>query len=69
MSIVYGIERISTIKADECSVRIVQWLVFSGRRLGVEELSEVVAICLQRDPFFDYNKVLKHPEDVCDVRY
>ena len=69
VSIIYGIERVNTTKANEYSLRFTQWLVFSGSRLRVGELSEVVAIYLQRDPFFDRSEVLEHPGDVFDIYY
>ncbi|KAF1828168.1 HET-domain-containing protein [Decorospora gaudefroyi] len=54
-------DRILTAISEEDSeyaMRILQWLTFSARLLSVEEIAEVVAIDVARDPAFDPNKVL-----------
>src|ERR1700753_2034760 len=45
----------------EYAVRILRWLAFSARPLSVEEISEVVAIDIERDPAFDSEEVLEDP--------
>ncbi|RMZ73741.1 P-loop containing nucleoside triphosphate hydrolase [Pyrenophora seminiperda CCB06] len=54
-------DRILTAISEEDSeyaMRILQWLTFSARLLSAEEIAEVVAIDVARDPAFDPNKVL-----------
>ncbi|RII22710.1 hypothetical protein CUC08_Gglean013428 [Alternaria sp. MG1] len=51
----------------EYAMRILQWLTFSARPLSVEEVAEVVAIDVARDPAFDRDEVLEHPLEVLDI--
>jgi hypothetical protein len=63
-------ERILCTISDEDSestIRILQWLVFSSRPLSVEELAEVVAIDVEREPAFDRDEVLEDPMEVLDI--
>lgn len=46
------------------AVRILRWLAFSSRPLLLQEVAEVVAIDLERNPSFHIDKVLEHPSDV-----
>ncbi|RYO14826.1 hypothetical protein AA0111_g11883 [Alternaria arborescens] len=51
----------------EYAMRILQWLTFSARPLSVEEVAEVVAIDVARDPAFDRDEVLEDPLEVLDI--
>jgi hypothetical protein len=51
----------------EYAMRILQWLTFSARPLSVEEVAEVVAIDVTRDPAFDRDEVLEDPLEVLDI--
>ncbi|KAJ8106078.1 hypothetical protein OPT61_g9781 [Boeremia exigua] len=57
------------IDADdrEYALKILQWLVFSERPLSVEEVAEVIAIDIERDPAFDRDEVLEDPMDVLNI--
>lgn len=46
---------------SEYAVRILRWLTFSSRPPLVEEISEVAAINVERDPMFDRQEVLEDP--------
>jgi hypothetical protein len=48
-------------------MRILQWLTFSARPLSVEEIAEVVAINLARDPAFDRDEVLEDPLEALNI--
>ena len=52
---------------SEYAIRILRWLAFSSRPLLVEEISEVVAIDIERDPVFDSQEVLEDPLDVLTI--
>jgi hypothetical protein len=60
---------LSAISEDdrEYAIRILQWLTFSARPLSVEEVAEVVAIDIARDPAFDRDKVLIDPLEALDI--
>ncbi|RYO17084.1 hypothetical protein AA0111_g11220, partial [Alternaria arborescens] len=63
-------DRILSAISDEHSnyaIRILQWLTFSARPLSVEEVAEVVAIDVARDPAFDRDEVLEDPLEVLDI--
>ncbi|CAN9184765.1 unnamed protein product [Alternaria alternata] len=63
-------DRILTAISEEHSkyaMRILQWLTFSARPLSVEEVAEVVAIDVARDPAFDCDEVLEDPLEVLDI--
>jgi hypothetical protein len=63
-------DRILTAISEEYSkyaMRILQWLTFSARPLSVEEIAEVVAIDVARDPAFDRDEVLEDPLEVLDI--
>ncbi|CAN9256395.1 unnamed protein product [Alternaria alternata] len=63
-------DRILSAISDEHSnyaIRILQWLTFSARPLSVEEVAEVVAIDVARDPAFDGDEVLEDPLEVLDI--
>ncbi|KAJ5056268.1 hypothetical protein J3E72DRAFT_388715 [Bipolaris maydis] len=51
----------------EYAICILQWLAFSERPLSVEELAEVIAIDVSRDPEFDRDEVLEDPMDVLRI--
>jgi hypothetical protein len=44
-----------------------RWLAFSARPLRVKEVSEVVAIDIERDPAFARQEVLEDPLEVFDI--
>jgi ankyrin repeat protein len=60
---------LSAIHRDDSpyAIRILQWLTFSARPLSVEELAEVVAIDVARDPTFERDEVLEDPLDVLAI--
>jgi hypothetical protein len=63
-------DRILTAISKECSeyaMRILQWLTFSARPLSVEEVAEVVAIDVARDPAFDRDEVLEDPLEALNI--
>jgi ankyrin repeat protein len=49
------------------AMRILQWLTFSIRPLCIEEMCEIVAIDITRDPAFDPDEVLEDPLDVLTI--
>jgi hypothetical protein len=51
----------------EYATRILQWLTFSARPLTVEEIAEVVAIDVARDPAFDPDEVLEDPLEALTI--
>jgi hypothetical protein len=51
----------------EYAIRILQWLTFSARPLSVEEVAEVVAIDVGRDPAFDRDEVLEDPLEALNI--
>ncbi|KAF2823360.1 hypothetical protein CC86DRAFT_396160 [Ophiobolus disseminans] len=57
------------ISRKDCkyAMRMLQWLTFSARPLSVEEIAEVVAIDMARDPAFDRNEVLVDPLEALDI--
>jgi ankyrin repeat protein len=52
---------------SEYALRILQWLTFSARPLFVEEVAEVVAINVVREPAFDHDEVLEDPLEVLNI--
>jgi hypothetical protein len=63
-------DRILLAISEECSeyaMRILQWLTFSARPLAVEEIAEVVAIDVARDPAFDREEVLEDPLEALNI--
>ncbi|CAN9201723.1 unnamed protein product [Alternaria alternata] len=63
-------DRILTAISEEYSeyaMRILQWLTFSARPLSVEEVAEVVAIDVARDPAFDRDEVLEDPLEALNI--
>jgi ankyrin repeat protein len=51
----------------DCAMRILQWLTFSARPMSVEEIAEVVAIDVARDPAFDRDEVLEDPLEALNI--
>lgn len=51
----------------EYAMRILQWLTFSARPLLVEEVAEVVAINVAREPAFDRDEVLEDPLEALNI--
>lgn len=49
------------------AVRILRWLAFSTRPLTLKEVSEAVAIDIERDPPFDKHEVFQDPLDILEV--
>ena len=63
-------ERILSSISEEHSgyaMRILRWLTFSARPLSVEEVAEVVAIDVARDPAFDRDEVLEDPLEALNI--
>ncbi|KAJ4339413.1 hypothetical protein N0V95_007791 [Ascochyta clinopodiicola] len=63
-------DRILTAISDgdcEYAMRILQWLTFSMRPMSVEEVAEVVAIDVARDPAFDCDDVLEDPLEALNI--
>jgi hypothetical protein len=52
---------------SEYAMRILQWLTFSARPLSVEEIAEVAAINVERDPAFDRDEVLEDPLEALNI--
>ncbi|CAN9382993.1 unnamed protein product [Alternaria alternata] len=49
------------------AMRILQWLTFSARSLTVEQVAEVVALDVDREPVFDRDEVLTDPLEALDI--
>ncbi|CAG5158427.1 uncharacterized protein ALTATR162_LOCUS5073 [Alternaria atra] len=49
------------------AVRVLLWLAFSERPLTVDEVAEVVAIDVARDPAFNRDEVLEDPLEALDI--
>jgi hypothetical protein len=49
------------------AMRILQWLTFSARPMSVEEIAEVVAIDVAREPAFDRDDVLEDPLEALNI--
>lgn len=49
------------------AIRMLQWLTFSERPLTVEEIAEVVAIDVNRDPAFDRDEIFEDPSEALDI--
>lgn len=63
-------DRILTAIVEEDStyaMRMLQWLTFSERPLTVEEIAEVVAIDVKRDPAFDSDEILEDPLEALNI--
>ncbi|KAA8627042.1 multiple ankyrin repeats single kh domain protein [Pyrenophora tritici-repentis] len=60
---------LSAIREEDCeyAMRILQWLTFSARPLSVEEIAEVVAIDVGREPAFDRDEVLEDPLEALNI--
>ncbi|KAF9730053.1 ankyrin repeat protein [Paraphaeosphaeria minitans] len=60
---------LSTIREEdsEYAIRILQWLTFSARPLSVEEIAEIAAIDVARDPVFDRDEVLEDPLEALNI--
>ena len=48
-------------------MRMLQWLTFSERPLTVEEIAEVVAIDVKRNPAFDSDEILEDPLEALNI--
>lgn len=63
-------DRILTAISEEDSayaMRILQWVTFSERPLTIEEIAEVVAIDVERDPAFDSDEILEDPLEALNI--
>ncbi|KAF2258195.1 hypothetical protein CC78DRAFT_442173, partial [Lojkania enalia] len=60
---------LSTIGEEDSkyAIRILQWLTCSARPLSVNEVAEVVAIDIERDPAFNRDEILEDPLEVLDI--
>jgi ankyrin repeat protein len=52
---------------SEYAIRILRWLAFSAQPLSIEEVAEVIAIDIERNPAFDREEVLEDPLDALDI--
>ena len=57
------------ISRKDCkyAMRILRWLTFSARPLSLEEIAEVVAIDVARNPAFNCNEILVDPLEALDI--
>ncbi|KAL1600753.1 hypothetical protein SLS60_007141 [Paraconiothyrium brasiliense] len=51
----------------EYAHRIFQWLSFSSRPLYLDEVAEIIAIDVNRDPAFNHDEVLEDPLEVLSI--
>ncbi|CAN9382094.1 unnamed protein product [Alternaria alternata] len=60
---------LTAIREDDSAyaMRILQWLTFSARPLTVNEVAEIVAIDVAREPAFDRDEVLTDSLEVLDI--
>jgi ankyrin repeat protein/Cdc6-like AAA superfamily ATPase len=60
---------LSAIKEEdsEYAIRILRWLTFSAQPLSLEQVAEVIAIDVERDPAFDREEVLEDPLEALDI--
>ncbi|KAF2738340.1 hypothetical protein EJ04DRAFT_429373, partial [Polyplosphaeria fusca] len=60
---------LATIDNDhsQYALRILRWLVFSARPLSVDEVAEVVAIDVKREPIFDCDEVLEDSLEILNI--
>jgi ankyrin repeat protein len=60
---------LTAISGEDCeyAMRILRWLTFSARPLSVEEIAEVVAIDVARDPAFLRDEVLEDPLEALNI--
>jgi len=49
------------------AIRVLLWLAFSDRPLAVDEVAEVIAIDVARNPAFDRDEVLEDPLEALDI--
>ncbi len=52
---------------SEYAIRILRWLAFSCRPLLLEEIAEIVAINVERNPAFNSDEVLEDPLEVLSI--
>ncbi|KAH8724798.1 fibronectin type 3 and ankyrin repeat domain protein 1, partial [Phaeosphaeriaceae sp. PMI808] len=52
---------------SDYAIRVLRWLAFSDRPLSVEEVAEVIAIDVARNPAFDREEVLEDPLEALDI--
>jgi ankyrin repeat protein len=60
---------LSSINEDysQYAIRILRWLTFSARPLSLDEVAEVVAIDIEREPAFDRDEVLEDPLEALNI--
>jgi hypothetical protein len=60
---------LTAISEQDCdfAIRVLQWLTFSARPMSVEEIAEVVAIDVTRNPAFDRDEVLEDPLEALNI--
>jgi ankyrin repeat protein len=49
------------------AIRILRWLTFAERPLTIDEIAEIVAIDVERDPYYDEEEVLEDPMEALDI--
>jgi hypothetical protein len=52
---------------SDYAIRILRWLAFCCRPLLIEEIAEVVAIDVERNPAFNNDEVLEDPLEVLSI--
>ena len=52
---------------SQYAIRILRWLTFSARPLLLDEVAEVVAIDIEREPAFDRDEVLEDPLEALNI--
>jgi ankyrin repeat protein len=60
---------LASIREEDCvyAIRILQWLTFSARPLSIEEVAEVAATDVAREPIFDRDEVLVDPLEALEI--
>ncbi|PVH91840.1 ankyrin [Periconia macrospinosa] len=52
---------------SQYALRILQWLTFSAKPLSVDEVAEVIAIDVKREPVFDCDEVLEDSLEILNI--
>ncbi|KAF1969208.1 hypothetical protein BU23DRAFT_477739 [Bimuria novae-zelandiae CBS 107.79] len=60
---------LSAISEDysQYAIRILRWLTFSARPLSIDEVAEIAAIDVEREPMFDREEVLEDPLEALNI--
>jgi hypothetical protein len=52
---------------SEYAIRVLRWLAVSARPLHLEEVAEIVAIDIDREPVFEPDEILEDPLDILSI--